>query len=87
MRTLAHTRISLTTDLRTAVEKRELLAVYQPQVSMATRKILGFECLLRWHHLQHGWVPPSKMSSEAAPPRVAAVPTLRVPLLRRVGPV
>ncbi len=61
MRTLAHTRISLTTDLRTAVEKRELLAVYQPQVSMATRKILGFECLLRWHHLQHGWVPPSKM--------------------------
>lgn len=61
MRTLAHNRIALTTDLRTALEKGELLAVYQPQVNIGTREILGFECLLRWHHARHGWVSPSEM--------------------------
>jgi diguanylate cyclase (GGDEF)-like protein len=36
-------------DLRRAIEHGELLPYYQPIVSMATRKIVAFEALARWH--------------------------------------
>ncbi len=36
-------------DLRRAIEHGELLPYYQPIVSMATRRIVAFEALVRWH--------------------------------------
>ena len=61
MRYNAHSRVALTAELRGAIERGELRAAYQPQVDLTTRTLLGFECLLRWHHIDHGWVPPSEM--------------------------
>lgn len=61
MREQAHARISLTADLRNAVNNCELLTVYQPQIKLSTGEVTGFECLLRWHHIQHGWIPPSEV--------------------------
>jgi diguanylate cyclase (GGDEF)-like protein len=43
-------RRSLEIDLRRALALEELALVYQPQYNVATKRITGFETLLRWHH-------------------------------------
>jgi len=53
-------RLTLENSLRLALEKEELFLVYQPQVNLATEKIIGAEALLRWRHPDLGLVPPSK---------------------------
>jgi len=37
----------------------QLQVYYQPVVSVSTHEPMGFEALLRWHHPQCGWLPPS----------------------------
>jgi PAS domain S-box-containing protein len=41
-------RLQLETDLRRAVEMKELLVYYQPLVSLRTTQIVAFEALSRW---------------------------------------
>lgn len=45
--------------LRSAVADGALRLVFQPQISMKKRDLLGFEALLRWDSPQLGEVPPS----------------------------
>ena len=45
-------------DLRHALEQREFVLFYQPEVELATRKIVGLEALIRWAHPERGLVPP-----------------------------
>jgi EAL domain-containing protein (putative c-di-GMP-specific phosphodiesterase class I) len=52
------TRRLLELDLRKALGAGEFEVYYQPLVSLATREIIGYEALLRWHHPQRGFVPP-----------------------------
>lgn len=42
--------LSLETGLRHAIELNELALYYQPQISIASNRIIGVEALLRWHH-------------------------------------
>ena len=42
--------LQLEGDLKDALERREFRVLYQPIVSMASNKIIGFEALVRWHH-------------------------------------
>jgi len=58
LRERVNARLTAAIDLRHAVERGELLALYQPKVELATRKIVGFEALLRWRHPQQGLVGP-----------------------------
>ena len=52
-------RRNLEIDLRRAAARREFAMVYQPQISLASGDITGFEALLRWRSPQRGLVPPS----------------------------
>jgi diguanylate cyclase (GGDEF)-like protein len=46
-------------DLRSAIERNELKLHYQPQMQVGG-KVVAFEALLRWHHPQRGFVPPTE---------------------------
>lgn len=46
--------------LRSALEKREFHAVYQPRIECASRKVAGFEALARWRHPDFGTVMPDR---------------------------
>jgi diguanylate cyclase (GGDEF)-like protein len=50
---------SLELDFRRALAMRELALVYQPQLNLASKRITGFEALLRWHNPKRGLVSPA----------------------------
>ncbi len=54
----AQGRLNLARDLRFAVERDELVAVYQTKVNLKTREIVGFEALMRWQHPVRGLLAP-----------------------------
>ncbi|HEX6112078.1 MAG TPA: EAL domain-containing protein [Geminicoccaceae bacterium] len=46
--------------LRRAIEQRQFVLVYQPQVGLDGGEVVGFEALLRWRHPELGLVPPDE---------------------------
>ncbi len=51
-------RLAILNDLRKAVERDQLVAHYQPIVSLETGEVTAAEALLRWQRPGHGLVPP-----------------------------
>ena len=47
-------------ELKQAVEGKQLQLYYQPILDLRTRKIQGFEALLRWIHSELGFISPAK---------------------------
>ncbi len=45
-------------DLRAAIADGALTLHYQPQYRLRDHALVGFEALLRWHHPEHGMIPP-----------------------------
>lgn len=51
-------RLEMESELRRAVERKELVLHYQPIVSLSTGAIRGFEALVRWNHPTRGIISP-----------------------------
>ncbi|TXC92194.1 EAL domain-containing protein, partial [Metabacillus litoralis] len=51
--------LEIETGLRRAIEHEELTLFYQPQIDLASKKVVSFEALLRWNHTQLGNVSPA----------------------------
>ena len=54
----ASSRMVIEADLRTALEQRQFLLHYQPQLDLRTGKLVGVEALIRWQHPGRGLIPP-----------------------------
>jgi EAL domain-containing protein (putative c-di-GMP-specific phosphodiesterase class I) len=49
-----HTRVLLARELQTAIVRGELELLYQPQVQIATGRLVGLETHVRWNHPSRG---------------------------------
>ncbi len=61
----AREHLALETRLRRAIEQDELCVFYQPQVDIATGRIVGAEALVRWQDPVDGLIPPLRFISIA----------------------
>jgi EAL domain-containing protein (putative c-di-GMP-specific phosphodiesterase class I) len=59
MRERAMGMLQLEADLRRSIERGELRVDYQPIVSLASKRLDGFEALLRWQHPERGLLLPA----------------------------
>lgn len=50
-------QLEMEAELRRAVEKEEVIVHYQPEVSLETGRIIGWEALVRWDHPSRGLLP------------------------------
>lgn len=60
MRETAQRKMALESELRSALERKEFELYYQPIMDLSSRKLYGFEALLRWKHPERGIVGPGE---------------------------
>lgn len=53
-------QLALRSDLRHALERSEFVLHYQPQIELATGRVVGAEALVRWNHPERGMVMPMR---------------------------
>lgn len=53
-------RLAMENSLRGALDRNELYLLYQPQVDMRSKRVVGVECLLRWQSEKFGLVYPTQ---------------------------
>ncbi|MCU7864003.1 MAG: diguanylate cyclase [Candidatus Thiodiazotropha sp. (ex Lucinoma borealis)] len=60
MTRIASERLELESKLRRAIEHEELCVYYQPQLSVVSQEIIGFEALVRWQSPEEGLILPGR---------------------------
>ncbi|MGE0676126.1 MAG: EAL domain-containing protein [Pseudolabrys sp.] len=65
MRARKTDRLTMESELRRAIEREEIVILYQPIVRLEDRAIAGFEALARWDHPKMGRLSPAEFISIA----------------------
>ena len=65
MRSRKTDRLTIESELRRAIEREEIVLLYQPIVRLEDRAIAGFEALARWDHPKMGRLSPAEFISIA----------------------
>jgi diguanylate cyclase (GGDEF)-like protein/PAS domain S-box-containing protein len=65
MTKLALEKMHMKTSLQQAIENKEFIIHYQPQINAITQKLVGVEALVRWQHPTMGLLYPDKFISLA----------------------
>lgn len=60
MNAVFHRKLSMENDLRRALDGKQFVLHYQPQVHLDSQRIVGMEVLIRWLHPELGLVPPDE---------------------------
>ncbi|MCB5184016.1 EAL domain-containing protein [Methylobacillus gramineus] len=60
MNAMFHKKLSMENELRRAIEKKQIILHYQPQINIETHRIVGLEALARWHHPELGVISPTE---------------------------
>ncbi len=60
MQTAAKDRLELEMDLAGALDRSELMLLYQPTFDLQTEEMVGVEALLRWRHPSRGIISPAE---------------------------
>jgi diguanylate cyclase (GGDEF)-like protein len=71
-------RLALVAELRSALERDEIVVHYQPQADLATGQIIGVEALARWEHPGRGLLMPVDFIGVAEQSGLVRPFTLRV---------
>jgi diguanylate cyclase (GGDEF)-like protein/PAS domain S-box-containing protein len=58
-------QLTLTGQLRRAIENDQLLLEFQPKIDARTTEVAGVEALIRWQHPEHGAIPPEEFIHSA----------------------
>ncbi len=53
-------QLELGTEIRSAIERRQIRVHYQPIVEVDSCRLVGFEALARWDHPRLGWIAPER---------------------------
>jgi diguanylate cyclase (GGDEF)-like protein/PAS domain S-box-containing protein len=53
-------RLALMSDLDSAIDRGELRVHYQPKITLANSRVIGFEALARWQHPRQGLLSPAR---------------------------
>ena len=53
-------RLNLMSELKGALQEGQLQLYYQPKLSLQEQQISSVECLIRWIHPEHGFIPPDE---------------------------
>ena len=61
----SHSRLTLMSELRHAIEQHELVLYYQPKLDLSSGHIVGAEALVRWQHPKRGLIFPIQFISLA----------------------
>ena len=56
----AFERLMLESGLVKAMDNKEFVLYFQPQINSITQKTIGVEALIRWIHPEHGLIPPGR---------------------------
>jgi diguanylate cyclase (GGDEF)-like protein/PAS domain S-box-containing protein len=59
MRSQRDDRIAIESDLRKALDKKQIKVLFQPIINLATEDLAGFEALVRWEHPTLGLLNPA----------------------------
>jgi len=71
MRVDALHRLTIAVEVRAALAAGQIVPYYQPKVSVATGRIVGFEALARWRHPERGLLTPGYFGSAFEDPELS----------------